>query len=175
MAAAVQSTNSGGKFGHVYLILKEDKYQIATGIPTAMVIEHTKPDNVNPKFKTEKKEDLTSFIRQLKAETRATLISYTTQEEVTKELVRRLMGSIDEMYIEDLKNKFTGFTNQTPKAMLAHLAQEYCKATITNKLLAAAEFKKPWDQVTPLGTYITQLETLCRSVQKQANTLTMVV
>ena len=45
--------------------------------------------------------------------------------------------------------------------MLPHLVQEYWEATITNKLLAAAKFKKPWDQVTPLGTYITLLETLC--------------
>ena len=129
----------------------------------ATVNEHTKLDNLNPKFKTEKKEDLSSFcILQLKAETRAALLAYTTQEEAAEEIVHRLVSSINEMYIEELKNEFTGFTNQMPKSMPAHLAQEYCKAAITNKLLAAAEFKKPWDQVTPLGTYITQLKTLCR-------------
>ena len=101
MAAAVKSTNSGGKFGHMYLILKEDKYQIATCIPTATVNEHTKPDNVNPKFKTEKKEDLTSFcIRQLEAKTRAALLFYTTQDEAAKEIVCCLVDSIDEMYIK---------------------------------------------------------------------------
>ena len=100
MAEAVESTNSGGKFGHMYLILKEDEYRIATGIPMAPVIEHTKPGNVNPKFKTEIKEDLTSFcIRQLEAKTRAMLLLYTTQEEVAKELVCRMVDSIDQMYI----------------------------------------------------------------------------
>ena len=46
--------------------------------------------------------------------------------------------------------------------MLDHLAQEYREATITDKLLMAAKFEQPWDQVTPLDTYITRLETLRR-------------
>ena len=61
MAAVVESTNSGGKFSHISLILKEDKYQIATGIPTAMVIKHTKPDDINPKFKQRKRKTLPFF------------------------------------------------------------------------------------------------------------------
>ena len=36
--AAVDSTKSGGKFGHMYLILNKDAYHIATGIAMAMVI-----------------------------------------------------------------------------------------------------------------------------------------
>ena len=146
MATAVKSTKSGGKFSHMYLILKEDKYQIATCIPMAMVTQHTKPDDVNPKFKTEKKEDLSSFcIRQLEAKMRAALITYTTQEEIAKEIIHSLVDSNHKMYVKEIKNKFTRFTNQTPKSILAHLAQEYCEATITNKLLVAAKFKIPWD------------------------------
>ena len=52
MVAAVEGKMTGGKFGYMYLILK-------------------KPNDVNPKFKSKKKESLNSYrIRQLEAETR---------------------------------------------------------------------------------------------------------
>ncbi len=57
-------------------------------------------------------------------------------------------------------NEYTGYNSETMKSILAHLATEYCKATVTNQLKADGKFAKPWDQVTNLGTWITRLEIL---------------
>ena len=59
MAAAIDSEKTGGKFGHMYVILTEEEYRQATSNKTATVDMLPKPPNVNPKFNTEKKEDLT--------------------------------------------------------------------------------------------------------------------
>ena len=167
MAAAIESNRTGGMYGHMYLVLEEDEYRIATGEPTANVTLLTKPEDVNPTFKTEKKEDLTSYrIRQLEAETLKQKVSYHTQQETSKELVRRMVASIDAEYIEELENEYTGYNNETPKSILQHLASEYCTATIKDKLGSVAEFEKAWDQVVPLGTWIMRLEQLRRKCKE---------
>ncbi len=79
---------------------------------------------------------------------------------MSKEIVRRMVPSIEKEYIKELDNKYTGYNNKTPKSILAHLATEYCKATVANQLKADGEFAKPCDQVTNLGMWITQLEIL---------------
>jgi hypothetical protein len=61
MAAAVESAKSGGKFGHLYLILPQAEYRITTSDTSATVDLIMKPDEVNPKFKTKTKEALTWY------------------------------------------------------------------------------------------------------------------
>ena len=77
-----------------------------------------------------------------------------------------MVASIETEYIEALDNEYTGYNNETPKSILAHLPTEYCKATITDQLSAENDFAKPWDQVTNLGTWITRLEILRRKCEE---------
>ena len=145
----------------MYIILSQPDYRIATKNNSAKVDQLQKPDDVNPKFKTEKKEDLTRYrIMQLEHETKEVLAAYITQEEVSKEITRRMVASIEPEFIEELKTEYTGYTNETPKSFLAHLAKEYCAATIDDKLKAVREFETPWDQVVTISTLITRLEQL---------------
>ena len=163
MAAAVESTKSGGKYGHLYLILPQAEYRIATSDASATVDLLMKPDEVNPKFQTKTKEALTRYrVLQLEAETKQAISAFVTQEEVSKEIGRRMVASIEPEFIEELKNEYTGYTNETPKSFLAHLAKEYCEATIDNKLCAVREFEQPWDQVVTMSAWITRLELLRR-------------
>jgi hypothetical protein len=163
MAAAVESEKSGGKYGHLYLILPRAEYRIATNDTSATVDLLMKPDEVNPKFMTETKDALTRYrVLQLEAETKQAISAYVTQEEVSKEIGRRMVASIDPEFIEELKNEYTGYTNETPKSFLAHLAKEYCAATIDDKLSAVREFEQPWDQVVTMSAWITRLELLRR-------------
>ncbi len=110
-----------------------------------------------------KKDKLTKYkVLQLEVETRQKITAYLTQEEMSKELVRRMVASIETEYIKELDNEYTGYNNETPRSILAHLATEYCKATVANQLKADGKFAKPWDQVTNLGMWITRLEVLGR-------------
>jgi hypothetical protein len=120
-----------------------------------------KPPDVNPKFQLIKKDKLTKYkVLQLEAKTRQKITAYLTQEETSKELVRQMVASIKAEYIKELDNEYTGYNNETPKSILAHLVTEYCKTTVANQLKVDGKFAKPWDQVTNLGTWITRLEVL---------------
>ncbi len=111
MAVAVESTKSGGNYGHLYLILPQAEYRIATSNTSATVDLLMKPDKVNPKFQTKTKEALTRYrILQLKAKTKQAISAFVTQEEVSKEIGRRMMASIEPEFIEELKNEYTGYT-----------------------------------------------------------------
>jgi hypothetical protein len=81
---------------------------------------------------------------------------------MSKEIVQKMVASIEPKYINELNNKYTRYNNQTPKSLLAHLASNCCKTTVTDQLKAERKFEKPWDQVTNLVTWITCLEQLCQ-------------
>jgi hypothetical protein len=153
MAAAVKSDKLGGQFGHMHLILKEKEYRIATNDKNATVNLLKKPPSIYPDFQTLKKEELTKYkVLQLEAETKQQTDAYLTQEETAKEIVRRMVANIDADYIKELNNEYTGYNNETPKSLLAHISGSYCKTMVTNQLKADSNFSKPWDQVTNLGT-----------------------
>ncbi len=62
MAAAVESDNAEGKFGHMQLILKEKEYRIATKNTTATFgLLKKPPDVINSKFQLLKKHKLTKY------------------------------------------------------------------------------------------------------------------
>ena len=69
-----------------------------------------------------------------------------------------MVASIEPDYIKGLNNKYTGYSNNTPKFFLAHIASNYCKTMVTDQLKADSKFAKPWYQRTNLGTWITRLE-----------------
>jgi hypothetical protein len=71
-----------------------------------------------------------------------------------------MVANIDADYIKKLNNEYTGYNNETPKSLLAHISGSYCKIMVTDQLKADSNFAKPWDQVTNLGTWITWLEQL---------------
>ena len=158
MAAAIESEKTGGKFGHMYVILKEEEYRKATNNKSATVTMLKKPPDVNPKFKDVEKKDLTRFVSmELEAKTKMQMTAYITQEEVSKEITRRMVESINSEFIEELKNEYTGYVNETPKTIIAHMEKEYCESTIDDKISALKEYEVLWDQVTPFGTWITRL------------------
>jgi hypothetical protein len=74
---------------------------------------------------------------------------------MSKEIMRRMVASIEKEYIKELDNECTGYNNKTPKSILAHLATKYCKAAVADQLKADGKLAKPWDQVTNLGMWIT--------------------
>jgi hypothetical protein len=77
-----------------------------------------------------------------------------------------MVASIETEYIEELDNEYTGYNNETPKSILAHLATKYCKATVADQLKADGKFAKPWDCVTNLEMWITRLEVLRQNCDK---------
>jgi hypothetical protein len=126
-----------------------------------------KPPGVNPKFQLLKNDKLIKYkVLLLEAETRQEITAYLTQEETSKELVHWMVASIKTEYIKELDNKYTGYNNKTPKSILAHLVTEYCKDTVADQLKADGKIAKPWDQVTNLGMWITQMEVLHQKCDK---------
>ena len=123
MAAVVKSDKMGRKFGHMHLILNETEYCIATKNNTATVNLLTIPPSVHPDFQASTTHQLTKYkVLQLEDKTKQQITEYLTQEETSKEIVRRMVASIKPNYIKDLNNEYTGYNNETPKSLLAHIA-----------------------------------------------------
>ena len=144
MAALVKSDKTGGKFGHMHLILNKKEYRVATKNNTATVDPLAKPPNVHPDCQSLTKDQLTKYkVLQLEDETKQQITAYVTQEKTSKEIVRRMVASIKTNYSEDLNNKYTGYNSKTPKLLLTHISKNYCKTTVTDQLQADCKFAKP--------------------------------
>ena len=61
MTAAVESDKTGGKFGHMHLILDEKEYRIATKNTSATVDLLPKLPNVHPDFQALTKNQLINY------------------------------------------------------------------------------------------------------------------
>ena len=93
---------------------------------------------------------------------------YITQEEVTKEIGRWLVASIEPEFIKEFKKDYTGYTNKMPELFLCHMSKEYYTAKIKYKLSAEGKFEQQWDQETPLCMWITRLELLqCKCAEAE--------
>ncbi len=91
-----------------------------------------------------KNEELTKYkVLQLEAETKQQTDTYLTQEETAKEIVRWMVANIDADYIKELNSEYTGYNNETPKSLLAHISGSYYKTRVTDQLKADINFAKP--------------------------------
>ena len=87
----------------MHLILNEKEYSIATKNTQARDNLIAKPTNVHPDFQSLTKDQLTKYkVLQLEDQTKQLITTYLTQEGKLKEIVWRMVASIEPDLIEDL-------------------------------------------------------------------------
>ena len=152
IAAQVKTTHWGGQFGHLALVLNDNELQTATGDPNARSDRQTKPPYVHPQITATSTHQERA---QLTAAQNIKLTAYFQQEAVDEYLVERIVQEVvDTQYVADLKNKYTGYANQTIKSVLTHLKVEWVQITTKDKTEAKAAFAQPWDMTSELSEFI---------------------
>ena len=85
----------------MHLILNEKEYRIATKDNKATVNLLAKPPNVHPYFQSLTKDQLTKYkVLQLEDKTKQLITAYLTQKETSKEIVQRMVASIEPDYMK---------------------------------------------------------------------------
>ena len=69
-----------------------------------------------------------------------------------------LIKAVDEQYIEELKQDYIGYADETTKTLLAHIKTTWCKVTTQEKQKAKAQIQEPWDQVMHIKSYARRLD-----------------
>jgi hypothetical protein len=87
------------------------------------------------------------------------------QETVTTIGVQRIIGSIKELYFEELNEDYFGYANQTIKTLLTHLCTKWCKVMTKERRNATEAFYQAW---LPLTTHIITFGCQLEKQQKSA-------
>jgi len=166
----VKTSKWGGATGHLALVLNEIEFRTATGIATAVVDRQDQP----PVIPTNLANNATLVARtRIGNVHRQDKDEYWTQEAVDAAVVERIVTElIDKVYVEELENQYTGFTNQSIKTMLAHIRKEWCVITTLEKATATNNFKVQWDFVTHITKYardLDKLQLICTDLKAEAS------
>ena len=94
-------------------------------------------------------------------------LKYTNVEHALKS---QLIGAVDEVFIQSLRNKYVGYANHTTKALLAYLYTSYAKITPSSLEENDQSMREPLDPAQPLEVFLTRVEE-CQEFASAGNTL----
>ncbi len=148
MVAPVKNTAWGGLHGSLALIL--DDMDCATGTKNivSLLAPLSKPTTLNPKIN---KLSNPYYFLTLQEEMKTLQKKFELQEAVTNIGVQRIIDSIEEQYIKELKEDYFGYANQTIKMLLTHLHTKWCKVLMKERIDATEALYQAW---VPSTTHI---------------------
>ena len=154
-AALIKTTQWGGKFGHIPIILEDERFRIITNDENATTEDVVAFDEVDPNIDANTPDfEAKKLARKWDAKIRAQKM----QEEVKSHFVGIIVGAVDEEYIIEKKVEYVGYANETPKSLLKYIKKTWCKVTTLQRGKALANFREPWDNVVHISAYSTHLD-----------------
>ena len=151
-AASVPSTLGGGAHGLLGLVLIPAVYQAVTGAV------FTRPNNpgaapvINP---AATQAQIGVITRQYNADNKQYLETVRTDQA----LKQQLLGAVENIYIESLRNQYTGFTTVTTLALLTHLYDTYGQISALDLDENERKMKTRYDPNQPIDTLFRQVDT----------------
>ena len=143
LAAAVKTTEWGGRHGHIALVLTEAHMRTVTGNPLATVALLPQPPNVPAGLLNN--STLTNRTRITTDHANAWQNFY-KQESVQGVIVDRLvLEAVDSDYVEELEDEYLGYSRETIKTVLTHIKTNYCTITTLDKKEAKDAFEQLWN------------------------------
>ena len=128
IAAAVKTTNWGGRHGHLALVLSDTEYQTVTGTPQITTERATAPPIIPEALANN--ATLTSRTRVM-ADHNLACQEFWLQEAADSIIVDRIVREvINAAYVEELEDDYVGYNTQSIKSILSHLRSEWCIITM---------------------------------------------
>jgi hypothetical protein len=162
IAAAVKTTEWGGRHGHLALVINEADYRTVTGNATSTVNLQIAPPLIPAGLVNNM--TITDHTRITATHAIANQ-EFWKQEAVNAIIVERIVNEIvDATYVEELEDDYVGYSGQTIKTIIAHIKREWCTVTTLEKKQALAAFNLQWD-------FISHITKFARELDKQQKTM----
>jgi hypothetical protein len=124
MVAPVKTTAWGGRHGSLVLVLNSAAYSIIAKARITSTMPVTQPDAINKGIMaTSTPLKILTFQEEMKKLQK----EFDLQEVVTNIGVQRIIDIIKEQYVEELREEYFGYANNTIKGVLHHLRTNWCK------------------------------------------------
>ncbi len=82
--------------------------------------------------------------------------------------MQRIINSVEEQYVEELKEEYFGYANQTIKTIIDHLRTNWCKVMTKERTDATKAFYHAWVpntmHIITFGCQLTKLQKKCKTI-----------
>ena len=150
-ASCIASTLGGGAHGHLGLVLDPAFYQQLTAHPFPI------PVNPGPHAVVPPGTNI-NLQRQLVRTFEYDNYTYQTYIRTDQALKQQLLESVDNAYVEALKDSNTGYSQVTISQLLQHLYTTYGNVTAIDLQENHAQLTKPYDPNMPISHLFKQIE-----------------
>ena len=148
-ATSIVTTRGGGAHGCLALTISPAVY--ATLSETAFVIP-VLPDPVDPEGLTG--PQIAEANRQYEAQ-KTEFHSYVNLQNALK---KQLVGAIEPLYLQSLRQPYVGYANVTTFEMLRHLYETYADISADDLETNDVKMKEPWDPNQPFEQLVKQIQ-----------------
>ena len=161
-AVSVQTNLGDGTLGHLWLTVKQEVYNTLSNTPFIPPVnpgaQPTIPANSTA-------AQIASIRFDFEADTRI----FQKYNNVDLALKSLLINALDEVYIQSLRNKYTGYASSTTKAIISYLYDNYAKITDSDLQENDKKLRAPYDPSQPIETFFARIEE-CREYAAAGNT-----
>lgn len=150
-AATLPTTLGGGANGHIGLIMKPTLYETLSDTPYAA------PANPGPT--AEVPANATAAAReQLRAEHADATKVFGNHNNMDEALKNQIIDAVDGAYINELRNRYTGFLGVHARDLIDHLMDRYGKITVGDLKANKERMEEPIDPSLPIDMYFKRID-----------------
>ena len=152
-AATVRSPLGGGQHGHIGLIMKPALYQTLSA--TAFI----RPNDPGPLPVYNPNIRYTAADREsIAADHKENRRIFDLCNNVDTALKRQLIEAVDEIYLEEQRNRYTGYLTVTTQDLITHLLRRYGKITPGDLNRNNQRMAEPMDPSVPIDLFFKRID-----------------
>ena len=152
-AASVPTTLGGGSHGHIGLVMKASLYATLSPAPFLVPPAPGPFPQFNPNVRyTQAQRD--EIVRQHKEATR--IFENCTNTDLA--LKAQLCEAVQDVYLEEKRNRYTGYLTVPTKELMDHLLKRYGKITDGDLQLNKQRMNEPMDPSLPIDMYFKRID-----------------
>ena len=163
-AATLASPLGGGHHGHIGMVMKPALYSTLSAVPYVDPLEPSPTPNVDP---TRIYTDVQR--QQLRDEHALQVKTFTEHHNMDAALQQLLTEAVEDLYLSEKCNRFTGYLGVTTRDLLDHLLERYGNITAADLQANKDAMDEPIDVTLPIDAYFKRVED-CIQLATDANT-----
>ena len=150
-AASLSTTSGGGAHGHIGLIMTPALYATLTATPYLAPIDPGILPNIPNRSTAESREQI---IREHKEERRV----YDNNTTMDDALKGQIIDTIEDTYLCELRNKYTGYLGVNTRDLLDHLIDRYGKITPADLEANKMRMNEPIDATQTIDVFFKRID-----------------
>ena len=152
-AATIATPLGGGQHGHIGLIMKEALYLTLSTVPFLRPADPgALPQyNINIRYTAAERETVAIEHKELRR-------IYDTCVNVDIALKKQLIEAVDELYLEEKRNRYTGYLAVSTKDLITHLLRRYGKISPGDLNRCNQRMAEPMDPSLPIDVFFKRID-----------------